>query len=290
MKYKTLAIPIRRVDFSDSSQILSLFTRDRGRVDGIAKGAYRPGNSFQGPFDLLTLSEVVLVSRRSQSLAILSEATQIDGFRGLRRSWQSYAAAAHVLEFLRVLEIANDPMPALFDLTVEALLLLSHAAFAERIDLSIVDLVSAFELRAFRLLGMSTSIESCADCRRPWRHVERPVFFSFEDVSVLCDPCRQKRRRVRGRVYAGPVVQRLNTLVASDSHSGGAPGNGGRQQVPGVVVTERMPAHAAARFTLPPGEPTEPDLQGELQVLLGQLREFLLERRFSMVKYLADFV
>ena len=52
MKHRTLAIPIRCVDYSNTSQIVSMFSREEGLLEGIAKGAHRPKNSFQGPFDL----------------------------------------------------------------------------------------------------------------------------------------------------------------------------------------------------------------------------------------------
>ena len=280
MKLKTLAIPIRRVDYSDSSQIVALFTREQGRIDCIAKGAYRErNNNFQGPFDLMTLSEVLIVPRRGSQLSILAEATQFEGFRGTRRSWQSHTAASHILEFLRFLEIASDTSVPLFDLTVEALHILSFLGFEEDTDLTaraIGDLLAAFELRAFRLLGMSSEIESCAECGRPWRHAERPVFFSLEDDSVLCARCRQKRRRVHGRTYPGEVVRVLNTLVLPTS----APDAFADPLDPDALETHR-------RSRLPA---TAPELHAELHGLLGQLREFLLERRFSMVEYLDGFI
>ena len=75
MKQKTLAIPIRLTDYSNSSQIVSLLTPDVGALDGLAKGAFRLKGSFLSPFDLAVLYEVVYVERRSSGLSILTEAS-----------------------------------------------------------------------------------------------------------------------------------------------------------------------------------------------------------------------
>ncbi len=101
MKQKTLAIPVRLTDYSNSSQVVSLFTADAGALDGLAKGAHRPKGSFQSPFDLAILYEVVYIERRSPGLSILTEAAVLDGYRGLRCRWERYIGATHVLEFLR---------------------------------------------------------------------------------------------------------------------------------------------------------------------------------------------
>ncbi|MCH7602254.1 MAG: recombination protein O N-terminal domain-containing protein, partial [Planctomycetes bacterium] len=55
------AICIRRWDFSETSQTVSLFTRESGIIRGLAKGAKREKGNFSGGFDLLTLGQVVAI-------------------------------------------------------------------------------------------------------------------------------------------------------------------------------------------------------------------------------------
>ena len=259
MRVRTLAIPIRCTDFSDSSQIVSFFTRRQGVVNGIAKGAYRIKNSFQGPFDLLTLVEVDLVRKPGREiLSIVAEGIPLDGFRGLRREWNRYLAAAHILDFLRAVETPEEPSKDLFDSTVWTLRRI--AATDSRAEL--FEYLAAFELRAFRCLGLGGEIDCCADCARPWTQGRRAVFFSVESAGVLCQACRSRRPEVRGRLVPGELVQKINRL--------------GRW--PAVDVPQSSSVVCGDR-----------GVNRALRELLSELRVFLLERRFPVLEYTASF-
>ena len=127
MKLKTLAIPIRCVDYSNTSQIISMFSREEGLLEGIAKGAHRPRNSFQGPFDLAVIYDVVYLKRRTPGLSIIAEAEVVDGWRGLRSCWKRHILASQLVEFLRGVSLPADRTPALFDLAAKTLTLFSAA-------------------------------------------------------------------------------------------------------------------------------------------------------------------
>jgi DNA repair protein RecO (recombination protein O) len=266
VKLKTLAVPIRIVDYSDSSQIVSFLTRERGIVDAIAKGAYREKNSYQGPFDLATLCEVVLIDRsRGLTLAIVAEATQLDGFRGVRWRWRRHLAASHVLEFIRAVGTAQDPSPDLFDLSARALDAIARAEG----ETELTELLCAYELGAFRLLGLAGEISRCGDCGRPWLEEARPVFFSPEVAGVLCPRCRKARPARRGRLVPGAVVRHINRLgragaaLALEPPAAATPAGAGRLD-------------AGARL--------------ELRRLLAELRLYLIERPFQTLQYTADFL
>ncbi len=208
MKRKTLAIPIRCSDYSNSSQVVSLLARDVGLIEGIAKGAYREKGSFQGPFDLAVLREVVYVERRS-GLAILTESSVLDGFRGLRTSWRRFVASCHVLEFLRLVTVAGEPVPELFDIAAGTL-----ARVGEAPENEVSALVFHFELRALRVLGFLASIDACVACRRPWPGEARPAIFLPQEGGLLCRRChRRKYGAVRGRALPGTVVKTLHDLA-----------------------------------------------------------------------------
>ena len=83
------AIVLRRLDYSETSQILALFTREHGQVRVIAKGIKRSTRSrFAVGIDLLELGHVVWSARedRPQNLGILTEWKQVNAFVGLREN------------------------------------------------------------------------------------------------------------------------------------------------------------------------------------------------------------
>jgi DNA repair protein RecO (recombination protein O) len=184
MKVKSLGIPLRCVDFSDTSQVVSLFTRELGLVEGIAKGAHRPRNSFQGPFDQAVVYEAVFIPRPRASLSLFTEAEVADGLRGLRATWEKYLAAALLIEFLRAMSSPFEPQPELFDLALSALRALEVATTAD-----IRACLLRFEVRALRLGGFLGSVDACVRCERSWPGGKRPALFSPQAGGLVCRRC-----------------------------------------------------------------------------------------------------
>ena len=86
MIIRTQAIVLRRVEFSESSLVLSLLTPDYGRVSVMAKGARRLARSrIEGPLDLLSLCEVIYYEKPHASLHLLAESDLIEAFVEVRR-------------------------------------------------------------------------------------------------------------------------------------------------------------------------------------------------------------
>ncbi len=212
MKQKTLAIPIRLTDYSNSSQVVSLLTPDVGALDGLAKGAYRLKGSFQSPFDLVILYEVVYLERSSSGLSILTEASVIDGYRGLRKSWERYIGATHVLEFLRAVVTHGEEASELFDLVVSTFRSLCRADAPGQIE----SLLLGFDLRALCLLGLLPPVSACVRCGRPWPPSNREVFLSAQEGGLVCRVCREKQRVARGVHVAGAVVRVLKALAEAE--------------------------------------------------------------------------
>ncbi len=309
MKKKTLALPVRAVDWSDTSQVLTLFTRELGTVEAIAKGAHRPRNAFQGPFDLGVLWEVVLAERPPErGLAILTEGAIVEGFRGLRRGWASWAAGAYVIEYLRAVSTPGEPSSELFDAAAAALLALSRTggpAPGAGEGAGIVHALVSFEARALRVLGLSAPVAACAECGRPWSGSDRPVFFCAASGGILCGACRGKEPGRQGVVVPGSAVRALEDLAGRHAASwtdrapeegGGAPegpdrprgraaGEAAALSPAGVLPGERRDGGAALN-----PDPADLRLLPQLAKLTGELRVFYLEHDFKMLKYISNFL
>ena len=83
MLTKDLAICIRAVDYSETSQILTLFTRQAGKISAIAKGSKRPKSAFDGPIEVFSHGKIVFSDSNKEKLATLTEFEQQPGFTNL---------------------------------------------------------------------------------------------------------------------------------------------------------------------------------------------------------------
>ena len=185
---KATALVLRTVDFSESSLVVTLFTREFGKIQGLAKGAKRLKGPFESAIDLLAVCRIVFLRKSSDALDLLTEAKLQRAFRPSGRSLSGLYAAYYVAELLNELTDDYDPHPELYDLADETLVALAGGdAVARR--------VLRFELGALRLLGHLPSLDACVECGRAVEQSGR-VAFGQIDGGVLCQACRTGKKHV----------------------------------------------------------------------------------------------
>ena len=91
------ALVLALYDFANTSQIAVIFTRELGKVRGLAKGAKRVGGSFQGGFDVGSVYDVGVIGKEA-GLDLLTKSAMSETFPGLRESLPALYAAFYVLE------------------------------------------------------------------------------------------------------------------------------------------------------------------------------------------------
>src|SRR5437773_241187 len=97
---KALALVIRVVDFSETSTVLTIFTREFGKVRAIAKGSRRPKGPFESALDLLCLCRIVFLAKSSDALDLVTEAKLERRFRPAGRDVSRLYAGYYVAELL----------------------------------------------------------------------------------------------------------------------------------------------------------------------------------------------
>ncbi len=123
----TRGLVLRCIDYSETSQIVSFFTRDEGIVDLLAKGSRRPRNassSFSSPFDLAGWYDLVY-RKRGGDLHLATEGQLVEGFSHLRRDLECWLDANLALEVLAKSFIRGDPHPEMLRGVLSYLKLLS---------------------------------------------------------------------------------------------------------------------------------------------------------------------
>src|SRR5438309_1704069 len=110
---KATAIVLRTADWSESSRIATLWTRELGKVRAVAKGGRRLRSSFENALDLLTVCSIVLIRKSSGSLDLLTEAQVVRRFSRLRADLGALYAGYYVAELLTDWTEENDAHPAL---------------------------------------------------------------------------------------------------------------------------------------------------------------------------------
>ena len=115
------AVVLRRWDFSETSQTVSLFTREHGVLRGLAKGAKRERGKFCGGFEPLTRGEVVAILKPTTDLANVIEWDLREVFAGPRSSLRAFHAGMFLVDLVDHAMTQADPHAALWDELVRAL-------------------------------------------------------------------------------------------------------------------------------------------------------------------------
>jgi DNA repair protein RecO (recombination protein O) len=185
---KAAALVLRTIDFSETSLIVTLFTREFGKIGAMAKGARRLKNPFESALDVLTHCRIVFLHKSSEALDLVTEAKLVRRFRPDRRNLAGLYAGYYVAELLGDLTDEDDPHPELFDLADETLAALAAGEVVHR-------WLARFELGALRYLGHTPALAQCAECGKELDLTGRIAFGGIHG-GALCRDCRRGKNSV----------------------------------------------------------------------------------------------
>jgi DNA repair protein RecO (recombination protein O) len=176
-------ICLRKVEYSETSQILLLFAREHGLQKVIAKGAHRrtkAGSSkFDGGADLLDVGQAVFTQRHEKEMGLLTEWSLREGHLELRRNLRAMYLGLYAAELMGLLFEEHDPHPDIFD-RLEATLIELATPRTEEAFL-------AFQLDLLRDSGYLPELAGCVNCGRLGER--EAVYFSPERGGILCRNC-----------------------------------------------------------------------------------------------------
>jgi DNA repair protein RecO (recombination protein O) len=241
-------ICLRKIEYSETSQILTLFGRERGTIRVIAKGAHRRtkagASKFDGGIDLLDTGDAVFTHHSERDLGTLCEWGLRDGHLQLRKTLRAMYLGLYAAELVGTLIEEHDPHPDLFD-RLEGVLIDVASSRIEEGFLS-------FEMDLLRESGYLPEMSACVACGAT--PLDR-TWFSPSRGGVVCHECEGT---VPDRMPVDPRLVRLVQGILKLPRANGAP-----QRLP------RLTRHQ-----------TDP-----INRLLSQHIEHTLSRRLRMSEY-----
>lgn len=202
---RTDALVIRTVDIFESSRVLTLYTRDLGKVSALAKGARRLKSPFQSSLDLLSVCDIVFLHKASDALDLLTEAVLTERFDPLRRDISSLYAGYYIAELLDALTDHHDPHPKLFEAAVVTLRHLGDPVLRPR-------RILRFELALLREFGLMPALEDCVHCGTTVDASGDAVAFGLAIGGVLCPSCRPGQPHVA--TLSGRTLDAIRRLAS----------------------------------------------------------------------------
>lgn len=201
------AIVLGRLDYSETSQVMVLYTREHGKVRVIAKGIKRGTKTrFAAGIDLLDIGNVMLSSKqeRSANLATVTEWKQIRSLPGLREKLFRIHAGQYAAEITSGLTEDWDPHVELFDALMILLTQLSDQGE------SLISIV-VYQRSLLDSIGSQPRFDVCMACNR----VDDLTCFSSFEGGMICKHCEPQQ--VEKREVSTSIQKAIQMMNVCDS-------------------------------------------------------------------------
>lgn len=218
------AVVLRLSDFSETSQVVTLYTRNTGLVRLLAKGVRRATRiSFAPGLDLLEWGECHFIRPRdSAGLGTLMQWRQIDAFAGLRGRLAAVYAGLYAAELTAALNAEHDPHPALFDALLALLSEASHPPADNALNppasdtqrRQVLEIVIRFQAALLRAIGYAPNLRTCGLCGRA-RTTAAGAYFSSAAGGYVCRVCAPRQAEKR-RLPQSLLASELTPAAAGD--------------------------------------------------------------------------
>ena len=178
---KTEAIVLRSIRYGEADRILHLYSKTRGRIGAIAKGARKPKSRFGGRLEPFFRLDLMLHEGRSDLMTVTG-ATTLDGYPRLRSSGPALTAGARACDAVLRLLDSEEPNPPAYNLLCRYLALLDDPAESRAANL---ETALSFRIKLALAAGFAPELASCAHCGE----AEHLVGFSGAAGGVICASC-----------------------------------------------------------------------------------------------------
>jgi len=185
MLVKTETIVLKTMKYRDTSKIVTFYSKEFGKLKGIAKGARTSKNKFGSSLEPMTHAMLVLYKKEHQDLHLISQCDAIDSFKSLTEDLDRMTAALAVIELVHRVTHDEEHNPALFALLMETLRALNSSKKKYSTYLY------AFNLRLVSLLGYAPNFDVCGECGNPlvMESGEKEFVFQTARGAVYCHHC-----------------------------------------------------------------------------------------------------
>lgn len=175
---KTEGIVLKHTNLGEADRILTILTRNNGKIKAIAKGCRKPRSSLLSSSEVFVFSEFVLY--KGTNFYHISQAVTRETFYSIRKDLLKLSYATYFAELAETVADEDMPNERLFLLLAKALYYLSTG----EIPMGLIHL--AYQLKLMDISGYRPNLGRCTLCRKAGEDFAR---FSVESGGVICGEC-----------------------------------------------------------------------------------------------------
>lgn len=228
---KTAAITLKSRKWGDADRIVTFYTKEIGKVRGVARGARRMKSRLGASLEPLTICHLNLFEKSGDSLYRVSQVDLVEPFIRFREDLTLMTAAARMVNVVGAVTPDGDPDRQLFETLEQGL-----RALVTSQDPALTALL--FQIRLLGLIGFRPQTDHCAACGKT--QLMGGLQFSPLSGGLVCAACaaRQTFRCVplsRGSLAFLQQALRLSPTVVGRLKAAGQVRNEVENAIEGYV-------------------------------------------------------
>jgi DNA repair protein RecO (recombination protein O) len=207
------SIILKTYPLGEADRIVSFFSRDHGKMRGVANGARKMKNRFGASLEPLAHSRIHFFEKENRDLVRIQSADLLDSPMKLFEDYDRAVCAGHLVELIDRFLPEHEPQDAVFRLvrmTVRALEQGCPIEFA----------ACYFEVWMLRLAGVFPDLFACSVCSKQLQAGD-VRFLAPGLQAVICDVCDHRSGTSILSEVLSLVHRILKTPLSSDGNEGG---------------------------------------------------------------------
>lgn len=184
--YRASALILRRMPLGETDKIVTLFSREYGKFNAIAKGARRTTSRLAGATEPLVYAKMMLAE--GMNLDVLTQCEIKESFPKLRADYGLFLRASYACELLDRITVERDPAPEMYDLLLSTLYILQRAVEPDAA-------IHAYELQLMGHAGYEPRLMDCVRCEQIFDgdRVSETAYSPYRG-GILCTICAEQTK------------------------------------------------------------------------------------------------
>lgn len=209
--FRAQSIVIKKEPWRDFDRLYTLYTREAGKIQAIARGSRRSLSRMAGHLEPFLITDVMIA--RGRQIDKLAGSEEVRNYRNLDSSVEKVALLSYCFEVLNELTSYAQPDKRVYDLAKELLEIVEQNYLScERSFL----LARIFVLKLLCALGYEPELYDCLECKR--KVGKEGVYFNSTRGGIVCNNCYERLgNQLLGQIAViEPVLSTLRTIHEND--------------------------------------------------------------------------
>lgn len=182
---KSMCIVLRTADYRDNDKMLTLFSRETGRIDALSRGCKKTTSGLLACSELFTCGLFSYYIR--QGKYYISQCEILDSFYPLRQDIGRFSVAALLAEICEKTIDTGEPAAKLFSLAANGFYALKEG---DPLAVLVFFLVKFTDITGYR-----PQIHTCIECGK--KAAVAGNYFSTSAGGLVCSDCNRSMARAR---------------------------------------------------------------------------------------------